>query len=432
MLPEPKKRGILFLAYYYPPIHSIAVWRNYFLAEAMHASGNSVAVVTSSIQKKVQKPLGGLSIIEIPAFDYRSFKQKYLSKSGFHYTEDEKKSWFRKSAIRIINSFPFNIILGEGGLKYIYNAYQYGKQQVENGKISHIYSSYRPMADHYLAWLLKRKYPQLHWTADFRDLPFDRVYRLYYGYRFQTWVLRKLLEKADLVTSFSEGIAFTLSKEIRQKMIHIPNGIFYNPDAQTIALCKHFTISYTGSLFQEERSPANFFSLIKEMIENKEIDVRDFQIVYAGKDGSQWMNIARQYGLETVCINEGFLSHLESRMIQQSSHINLMLSSSHPEFKGVFTGKFFEYLSASRPILSFISGDKDDELQSAFDKYNLGMISFSNATRSELAKAFILQLYQNWQNTGACPYTFSEDLEKDFSWTRSINIWESNLHITNI
>lgn len=76
------KQDILFIAYPFPPIKAIGVFRSYYLAHYIQPYFNQVHVITTSNQKFLPKEhldLTNLNINKAFTFDYRTliaFKQK--------------------------------------------------------------------------------------------------------------------------------------------------------------------------------------------------------------------------------------------------------------------------------------------------------------------------------------------------------------------
>ncbi len=427
-----KSKGLLFLAYYFPPIRSIAIWRNYFLATEAKILFDNVYVFTTSNYKLFDSEKLDISLFDITklnTFDYR-YLFKFSKSQSISYQEYQKQGPFSKLGIKILNSFPVSFIIGEGGMIYIINGYKNAKRLIKAGKISHVYSSYRPLADHWIAYLLKRKYPELHWTADFRDLPFDSVYRHYLWKRLQIKILNILLNKADLISTFSKGIQKGLEDYTGMQVHIIPNGIFHLKfENANLILQDKFTIQYTGSLFLQERDPSILFKAVSELIETGQINPDSFRIQYAGKDGSQWKQIIEKYKLSAISslINE--VSTAQARILQRKAHINLLLTSSLPGFTGIFTGKFYEYLGSGRPMLVIINGIKDEEFEAVFNTYHLGKLCYNNPETVIELKSFIIKRYDSWKQTGRSEWDLDKAINEDFSWKKSVEIWKNLIRV---
>lgn len=421
-----KKKGILFLSYYFPPMHTIAIWRNYFIATGAKELFDNVFIFSTNnkhLFQQEQIDISSFDITLLKTYDYRKILSLGKSKN-LSFKEYKKQNPLSKLGIKLLNSFPFSFLIGEGGLIYILDGYRKAKKLVKENKINHIYSSYRPMADHWIAYFLKRNYTNLHWTADFRDLPFDDVYKNYLGRGLQKKVLRTLLKKADLVTTFAKGLQEGMQEYSDKPVQIIPNGIFSFPrQDEKLSLQDKFTIQYTGSLFLKERDPSILFESIAELIYNGILDQNDFSIQYAGKDGTQWQQYIEHFELTGVSYVNPEISTEEARALQQKAHINILLTTAQPGFTGIFTGKFYEYIASGRPILVIINGIKDEEFEAVFSKYHLGKIVYSQKEAIYNIQAFITESYLQWKNTGHFYWEFDKKIVEDFNWRSSIDIW---------
>ena len=422
--PEMDERGILFIAYYFPPLQSIGVWRNYFLAneasfhfEKVFVSGQKISKVTvfnDQILKQFER-------IENIVIDYRTIFQK---KDNISFKEDLKKNFVSQIFIKLINSFPFNLIIGEGGFLYIFHSLYQLNKLIKTEQIQYIYSSYRPMSDHVIAYWLKKLHPQLIWTADFRDLPFDPLYKNYFWEALQKWVLRRLLKSANLITSFTNGIAIGLKSYTPHSTFVLENG-FFNLSApiKKISQNPKFTIQYTGSLFLNERNPGPLLEVLRELLLEKEIDANAILLKYAGKDSGLWKQKIEDYQLSSITETLGLISNSEAKSLQVASHINVILTSSHAEYKGILTGKFFEYVLAGRPIICLVNGTKDIELEEIFQKYNLGLVIYDNLESKFLLKQFILKLYSKQKVYGEGNWTIDPEIFNAYNWKKTMNKW---------
>lgn len=145
-----------------------------------------------------------VTILRVPSYDVRWLIWFLRRKKSTYFSPQLKQqpgvSWIR----RAVDSFPLNIILGDGG--FFTCSLVIGALRLW-GEISHLYSSFRPMSDHFLAYLLVQRFPFLIWIADFRDVPVDPLLQNVWWPGFQHWILRKLLGRAQYLTTVSEGLA---------------------------------------------------------------------------------------------------------------------------------------------------------------------------------------------------------------------------------
>ncbi len=314
-------------------------------------------------------------------------------------SEDRKKSiWFQRY-IKLINTFPFNLIIGEGGPLYFINIIIRGNNAIRKHKITHLYSSFRPFTDHFAAYILKIRHPQVFWIADFRDLMFDPYFNNLYFKNFHLQLFKRIFKKANLLTTVSDGLAQHLMM-YNQNVITLKNGIFNIPIDQSPVYCPSFTIAYTGSMYLDKKNARPLFVALKELIDEGNLQKEKVNIIYAGKDSFYWNEMAESFDLFSILDIRGNLSSDEAMMIQKNACINLLLSISSDELTGILTGKMIEYFEAGSPVLAIVTNQIDPELENSLHELQIGK-SFSDR-ESDLPgiKKFIYNEYKQWLNTG--------------------------------
>jgi hypothetical protein len=406
---------VLLIAYKYPPIKAISSMRAYNLAREFVKKSHTVYVSTTSnrhvMNQEKQEPVGEI-IYEIKTWDYRNwniFKKRKSNQKAYY------NSKVGKLSIRIINSFPFNILVGEGGILYILNSYRKGSNLIQNEKVDLIFSSFRPYADHFIAFLLKKRYPGISWIADFRDPHVDPMYKNTFANGFQHWCNKKILSKADLVTAVSDGIV-SLFKRYNNNVYTLTNGFGRKKQDKTESeQFQKFTIAYTGSMFANERKPDRMLETISNLLADGTLDSSKLEVIYAGPHSAYWQDIIGQYGLNSVFKDHGNISMHAAEKIQQNSHINLLLTSSHKDVSGIFTGKLFEYLAAQRPIVAIINGTHDKEYESLFREVNAGLLIYHQENTHKL-ETFLKDNYLHWEKYGKEKHEMNKDKLISYTW----------------
>jgi len=414
------KGEILCIHYYFPPLKSSAVIRNYHIACTLTSFFEKVHVLTSNNHLRFpnQKRTfpDRLFTYDIATLDYRYILSGKSQKDA-HISSAKKSSDFYQYLLKIQKSFPFNLVLAEGNLLYIFKAYNKAKKLIEAEKIDTIYSSFGPYADHYVAWLLKRKYPYLKWIADFRDLQIEPIYKNVIWENFQRRIERKVLSKADLITCISQGFVDQLEIYNRPTK-SILRGVELRPPEKQF---DKFTIGYTGSLYFEYRDPRPLFKVLRELVDDGKMNELDLNILYAGRDGAKFDLWIKEFNLSECFVNKGLISQNEAKTIQNKSHINLLLTSSSPELTGVITGKIFEYFEALNPTLCLISGVHDPEFESLFRELNAGAVVYSPDQTQGKMRDFILSKYKEWKTTHRVESSLNTLIIKEkYNWKQQV------------
>ncbi len=301
--------------------------------------------------------------------------------------------------IKLMNTFPFSILIGEGGPVYLVNVVLKGSKAIRKNRITYLYSSFRPFTDHFAAFILKKMHPEVYWIADFRDLPVDPYFNHIYFKGIQKKIFRRVFKKANLLTTVSDGLTFQLN-EYNNKVITLKNGITEIPTDFIPMKNSMFTIVYTGSMYLDKKNALPLFRALKELIEERKIEKENISIIYAGKDSFYWKDMASLFDFNSMLEVKGILSVEEVMQLQKKACINLLLTISSDELTGILTGKMIEYFESGSPILTIVVNQIDPELENYLQELQIGK-SFSDK-EDDLPgiKKFILHEYLLWQKSG--------------------------------
>ena len=335
-------------------------------------------------------------IIQIPAMDYRSLLGK--ESKGKAFSEKVKQNVVAQLGVKLLNTFPFSLVIGEGGLMYMRNLVRFGQKMIDEKKITHIYSSYRPFTDHYAAYLLKKRNPHITWIADFRDLIIDPHYRHLFLEKQHQEFFQKIFSRANLLTTVSEGLAKHLH-EYNSHVLTVRNGLKVIEDPKAV-FSDRFNIVFTGSMFLDKRNPRPLFQALHELANEGSIVIKDIRLVNAGKDPEQWKELAKEFKLEKILEIKGVVPPEEAERLQQVACINVLLTISSDELQGVLTGKMIEYFKAGSPILSIVVNQNDPELDSLLTELEIGKSFSDNEQNIPAIKEFILREYKYWRYAG--------------------------------
>ena len=440
----PSNSRLLCLLYYFPPIKSIAVNRNWGVVRHLQPYFDDIHVFTTQNNRILAQEVQdteGVKIAEMPTFDYRTLTAWLRpNRSEMHHGEGAKSNPIVRFAIRLLDSFPFNLLFHEGGLFYSIIGFWRAAKLIRREKITHIYSSFRPMSDHFTAHLLKIAFPHLVWIADFRDLHIDPLYQMPLVKPFQHWCNKRLLRRANIVTTVSEGLAVHL-RAYHPNVYALRNGVHLEPqkafelssqteNAPTNQLSK-FTFAYTGSMWIDERNPSLLLKIVQDLAHEGIMTPQNTEIVYAGKDTAVWQTWIAKYNLDTFFNSYGLVSSQKAVDIQREAHLNILLTSALPNYGGVLTGKFFEYLAACNPILVLINGAQDVEFERIVTDLEAGIVAYNDRSEAEL-RAFILNLFHQWQTTGKIEPTIHRERLDELSWEATMKKLADKLNLTNL
>ena len=303
--------------------------------------------------------------------------------------------------LRLRQSFPFIYLTDDGGPVYRAEAYREAVRLIEAEQISTIFSSFRPWSDHLVARRLKRKYPHLHWIADFRDLHADPVRKDVWWPALQRWWARRVIATADEVWGVSEGQVQYL-KELHAKASVRRNRLFALPPPLTDPTTERFTIVYTGSLYDNLQTIAPLVSALNKLIDWNEVRADDIELIYRGKDDRLWAEWTSELNSKVHCNTRSYVEPSTAQQLQRDAQILLLLTWSAPGYYGVLTAKLYDYLSAGRPILGLVNGPQDPELYQIVEDSHAGKVFYDDTSPID----WLLGCYQQWKiSKGRLPWS---------------------------
>ncbi len=422
---------LLIIAYKSPPVLTPAGLRLHHISVGLAKAFEQIHVVTANHQGAFGEDpylTGGTPHRHTVAVkDIRTLTQRGTFPKSVH-TAPIIRQRLRAFFTKGYHAYPLILLSGDGGYTYMRQSYRRAVQLIESEGITHLFSSYRPWADHIVCYRLKRRFPHLVWIADFRDLVVDPVRRDVWWPGLQRWYQRRLLRRADVVTTVSDGLARRLRKDhprvvvLRNGIDQLPNGFLTAPDSA------HFTITYTGSIYPGLQSAAPLLALLRDLINEGELNPAHLELHYAGKDGNVWEAWMRQYGLQPYAVQHGMLPVREAEQLQARSQMNLLLSWSAPGYGGIMTAKLGSYLSAGRPIIALLNGPADPEMSHVVEATGGGRVFPSHEPGSPARlRQFLLDAYRTWQFSGALPWRVDPQQLQPYTWDTQLKHLADNL-----
>lgn len=391
-------KNLLFLSYYFPPVQVSSSVRIRHFYDGFIANGYSVFVLTGKFPKEMageQNINSSTSIIHyLPLLGLRRLLSNFIL---VHYTLpfSWKKKVFLPAILSFRNRIPFNIIIGDGGLIYLGLAYLKAVKWIKAYKITHIFTSFSPMVDHFIAFLLKCTFPHLHWMADFRDLPIDIKYPHPSNRTMFHYFFTRLLKKADTVITVSRGIADALSKF--HPKITLYSGCIYQREVQRpTTISTNFTINYTGSIYPDYQDLSPLIKAILALIEEGKINKNDIFWTYCGLHPLQYEEWLIPYFPGEQINIRAFLPFSEARESQREAAVNLLLTWSTSVQKGILTTKLFEYLAVGKPLLVLTNGILEEEMKRILGGYQTG--GYFQCNEHHRLKIWITAKYKYWKN----------------------------------
>jgi glycosyltransferase involved in cell wall biosynthesis len=167
---------------------------------------------------------------------------------------------------------------------------------------------------------------------------------------------QKWMRQADHITSVSQPLADTLSTKYGNKASVIYNG-FDQEDYENLPKTLSFPedsvvrIVYTGTIYAGKQDPSPLFQAISELQQKKQLTSDVLQVLFCGNNANV-SELAESYQIADFVDYLGFLPRDRALCLQRDADVLLFLEFESEKVKGILTGKLFEYLFASPPILA--------------------------------------------------------------------------------
>lgn len=384
------KIHVVLLTVYFPPILSVASNRMIAFAKYLDKEKFDVSVVTLSTDRIESTEL------------CKNCKVYYIKNSQFLKLATFKKH--RNYLVHKLKATWNKIIIATNIPEYSAwqkDAYKKLKEIIDPNSQTVVIASFPVEAPLEVAIKLKLEFPQLKFIADLRDAlstnPFvDGQVRNRYAK-----LEKKVLEFSDIITTVSKPIIDDLknnSTNCKIKFSEIRNGFDFKPEIISKSNEK-FTITYAGT-FYGDRNPTHFFNALINLLEAKQIETPI--VNFLGVSGGILIPKALK-GIVNCSERVEYDKVIPS--LKTSDALLLILPGN--EFKGLYSGKIFDYLGAMRPIIAAI--DKEDVASKLINDCNAGFVATFNDEK-EIAKA-ILSAYNLFNNKESLKYNEALILE---------------------
>jgi glycosyltransferase involved in cell wall biosynthesis len=400
------KKKALILTYYWPPAGGAGVQRWLKFVKYMRefgwepivytAENGEMPVIDTSLEKDVPN---NLTVIKTKIWEPYSLYKTFIGRkkedkiNPSFLSENKKTSVTEKLSVWIRGNF----FIPDARKFWIKPSIKHLRDYLLNHPVDAIISSGPPHSMHLIALGLKKEFPNIKWIADFRD-PwteidfYDQLMLSPSSDKKHKKLELQVLDKADAVVSIGEGMSRGLTRIYGQrsdKFSVITNGfdeedIFKGP----LEKDKKFSIAHIGTLVKS-RNPEVLWKVLSELVNENENFKKDLEIKLVGKVDIHVKESLSKYGLATFVRRIDYLPHDEVIKEQQKTKVLLLLVNQTANAKSILTGKIFEYLAASVPILAI--GPPDGDLAAILHETKSGLIS--DFKDEALLKKNILELY---------------------------------------
>ena len=368
-------KKVLIVSYYFPPLGLSGVQRAAKFAKYLPDYGWEPVILTVKdiyYYHKDQSLIDDISRCEvIRTASLDPLRLKWL----FQWRKKDKPSGHTipDSTASKINRFIFPwIFIPDTKFPWIPFALFKALRIVQTRKIDAILTTSPPHSSQFIGYLLNRIFG-IPWIADFRDSWLNESYDpnpTMLHRAVNQWMKRQIVCRADFVTAVSKHILSHLTSGVlKKKACLIYNG--YDPDdykgKSQSKPNRKLTITYCGTL-NHVLHPGLFFQGLEDCLAQNPDIRKEIRVVFAGSvyDISIEKEI-RRYGLENIVEWLGYQEHPVSigYLFSADALLFFLPPNAGP---GVITGKLFEYMAASKPIMALVPAGEAADMICKYQK----------------------------------------------------------------
>jgi len=406
-------KKILIITTHFPPYGGGGVYRVFKFVKYLPGSGWQPYVVTGDFGKNV--PFYDKTLLkELPdsveIFRIKSLKQKLSGKTDngtpVNHADGGNN---RKSSVRglysLANAILGKILIPDKLLLWCFESYGRCKKIIRDEKIDTVLTSSPPESVHLLGLWLKRKFKNLKWIADFRDLwTVENVELPEYKFRRCRKLEEKILKTADLSLVVGDEIREATLKafgsDYEKKIVTITNG--FDPEDFEGAEAEHgkdgkFTLSFVGSMLRNTKNH-RLLEALKLIAEEDSIG-NDIRVRFIGIFDSSFKEKVLSYSLENMIEFREFCPHKEAVGYMLNSDGLLLTLGNNKTHALAYTLKLFEYLYTQKPVLAVVP---EGVIADMVRKYRIGYVAGPDS-KEDIASG-IKMLYDDYKegkkNTG--------------------------------
>lgn len=351
---------VLIITYYWPPSGGAGVQRWVKFAKYLPENGWEPVILTvdpdfaaypvmdSSLLSEVPP---SLTVYKTPARDYFSVYKKDRSKipsAGFAVNPDNT---LKGKIFRFIRGNFFIPDPRRGWNDY---AFSKAAELIRSLDISHIITTSPPHSTQLIGLRLKKEFPGVRWIADLRD-PWTDIY--YYKQFYPTAISksvdsgyeRSVLKNSDAIITVGPSLKNLFASKVnaaRAKTHIITNG--YDPDdfIDAVELPAKLTITYAGTL-SDIYPIGGFMDALDVLIKRQEEFTLRFVGSVSKKQKALILSKADAKNVQFIT----YTDHNTAVKYMQGSSALLLIIPEHESSRTILTGKLFEYIASSRPVI---------------------------------------------------------------------------------
>jgi hypothetical protein len=406
-------KKILIITYYWPPSGGVGVQRWVHFALNLKKLGWEPIVYTPAnpqfeVQdKKLLARVEEIETVKTPIWEpfdlfhrLTGNRNKGKVKQGLVLEKSNKS--FKDSLIVWIRG---NILIPDPRKFWRKPSVKFLNKYISEHKIDTIVTTGPPHSMHLIGLDLKKNHHHIKWIADFRDpwsnwdvLP--KIMTGKYAHRKHVQWEMQVLKGADLAITVSPSLAEQLSKNSEEKVEIIYNGVDTSQAVDKVIRqgSQTFNIGYFG-LLNELRDPDSLWQAVKDVQRVDRAFNDALRLVLGGIISESITDkLLSEAFFKDKVEEKGYLAHEEVFAAYQNCDVLILLLNKTDNAKWILPQKFFEYLTASKPILAI--GPEGTDLQNIMSGLSIG--EYFEDQETEAISKFIFSIF-------AGNYTFDID-----------------------
>lgn len=368
---------ILIISAFFPPQNSIASLRPYSWAKQWSKEGHEVTVLTLPKSKSsvdLDLPMDDFKVlnVDVPLLAWIRNKRGAVPAQG-HPSPIESTARPDPTPRSLKAKWVYKLRQWQKSAGFFYGCRMpdildfwqsaaYAAVKDETWDL--VVSSAGPYGVHGPAHRLKQNGRAAFWIADWRDLwTGNHIYPGVALFRpLERWLERRWCRHADFVTSVSEPLAQWLAERYACPAQAIYNG--YDPqDLQNLDEKRIFPddgkvrMVYTGTLHNQQQDSSLLFQVMGELQQEGRLRPDALQLIFCGNN-TNVANKAQEQGVQAYVEHLGMVPRDKAMKMQRDADALLLIEYQSDEFKGLLSGKVFEYIAAGPPVLALgVTGD---------------------------------------------------------------------------
>ncbi len=361
---------VLIITYYWPPSGGSAVLRWLKFAKYLRDFGWEPVVYTPTNPEPQEIDISllkdipeNMELIKSPIWEpYNIYKwlsgKKKEDRLGVALMSDKKQGFVSRLSLWIRS----NLFIPDPRRFWVRPSVRLLSKYLNDRPVDVIVTTGPPHSMHLVGLELKKRLG-IKWVADFRD-PWTNI-DFYRDLALTRWadrchkkLERKVLHEADQIITVSPGMSREFAAMGIRRIATITNGFDVVPASLTKPLPEKFTLLHLGSI-PKSRNPENLWRVLADLVRQNSGFAEKLQIKLIGKMDRLVLASIGSFELLDFVLSEDFIPHEKTFHELTEAAVLLLFINNTPNAGGILTNKFFEYLSARRPILAIGPVDGD-------------------------------------------------------------------------